>query len=109
MNNRICGECAHFDGRASCLHRHRSTWGGCEACSEYTERNKPTNGDRIRSMSDEELAELFVYKKYYGGSPHWFSTMFPNYDEYQYLFNTKQEAIEATLEELKKEVENESI
>ena len=62
MKNKTCGKCVHFDGRASCLHRHRGTWGGCEACSEYTERNKPTtNGDRIRAMSDEELAVWGMY------------------------------------------------
>ena len=118
MNTKICGECVHFDGRASCLHRHRGTWGDCEACSEYTERNKPTNGDRIRAMSDEELAELLVYEQVVikniqindsDGSHNkgsymkmWKSALLPtNFCE------DKQKVLEATLEELKKEVKDE--
>lgn len=103
MKNKICEECVHFDGRASCLHRHRGTWGGCEACSEYTERNKPTNGDRIRAMSDEELAKLFVYfKRRTTDDDVYGSILFK-----QIPFEGKQRAIEATIEELKKEVEDE--
>lgn len=29
-------------------------------CEEYTEYKPPTNADRIRAMSDEELAELLL-------------------------------------------------
>ena len=32
----------------------------CECYAKYIEYNKKTNADRIRSMSDEELAELLT-------------------------------------------------
>lgn len=98
MENKICGECVHFDGRASCLHRHRGTWGGCEACSEYTERNKPTNGDRIRAMSDEKLVKV-IWKGLCGLCPYKGSGNICNND-------TDKECHEIILEELKKEVNN---
>jgi predicted HTH transcriptional regulator len=71
-------------------------------CCSFFEAKIITNGDRIRSMSDEELAKLFVYfkrrttdKDVYG------SILFK-----QIPFEGKQRAIEATIEELKKEFNN---
>ena len=120
LNNRICGECVHFDGRASCLHRHRGTWGGCEACFEYTERNKPTNGDRIRQMSDGVLAFMMT-RLILNGCPISGAKTFEEMGEClrsngcarskdctnclnNYL---GEEALVATIEELKKEVKDE--
>ena len=52
MKNKTCGECRHFrceDFKKMCLWRdsHR------EACADF---DPPTNGDKIRQMSNEEIA-----------------------------------------------------
>lgn len=48
----------------SCIHEYRSPMSDiCRECGiamlNYEERKPKTNADRIRQMSDEELAELF--------------------------------------------------
>ena len=58
-----------------------------------------TNGDRIRAMSDEELAEKFVYSIVWDEADEgWYSTLFPDTIE----FGSKQKALDATIKELKK-------
>lgn len=97
MSKKICGDCVHFDGRASCSHRYRGTWGGCKACSEYTEIGKPTLFDRI-TASPEVLAEKLVYR--YDGNGTWRSFLL-----YGYEFLTQAEAISATVAKLKEVAE----
>ena len=43
----------------------------CASCggSSYWEPEVKTNGDRIRSMTDEEMAKYLYYNLTYGGSP----------------------------------------
>lgn len=71
---------------------------------EMEEKIKMTNGDRIRALSDEDLAKLFIcgYSNY-GKYDKWYSTLFAH----TACFKSKQEAFEATIEELKKEVKDE--
>ena len=60
---------------------------------------KITNGDKIRAMSDEELAEKFIYtRREQNGDKCYLSTIRVG------KWSTKEEALEATLEELKKEL-----
>lgn len=73
------------------------------ACEHFT---PPTNGDKIRQMSDEELAEKLVYCKHVqkiigemGYSYVSFASTIIKNEE----FETKPEAIAATVKELKKE------
>lgn len=61
MRNEICGNCKHFNGVAYCLYRKGGTWGGNMGCGDFADKDKPTNGDRIRQMSNEEFARLRVY------------------------------------------------
>jgi hypothetical protein len=52
MKNKTCGECKYFVGNGEdCIYycNIESTDAPCECFK------KPTNGDRIRQMSDEEL------------------------------------------------------
>ena len=58
MTNKTCGECRHFcKGSDICVfHGIPHIRGIDDACVDF---EKPTNGDVIRQMSNEELAELF--------------------------------------------------
>jgi hypothetical protein len=61
MNNKTCGECKHY-GDASfkdpCAWVHATF----DACFEFEPMTEPklTNGDKIRQMTNEELAELLA-------------------------------------------------
>lgn len=73
--------------------------GKCESdCVFYVKVNKPTNADRIRGMSDEELAELNV--RYNG-----------QYDDYScsdgQTFYTEKEAINHEMDWLRQPAETE--
>lgn len=99
MKNKTCGECRKHD--IDCFIAKQA-----KAC-EYFEPKIKTNGDRIRSMSDEELAKKFVHKvsmKYVTGyvETYWVSGILRNKK-----WLKKEFAIEATIEELKKEVKDE--
>ena len=53
---KICNNCKNRGRKRRCdLYTSMSTY--AEKCKDF-EENKQTNADRIRSMSDEELAEL---------------------------------------------------
>lgn len=59
MKNKTCGECRymlHKDAFKVCTHSMTETSMFDEACKHFA---PPTNGDLIRQMSNEELAELF--------------------------------------------------
>lgn len=103
MKNRTCGKCKHYLAKMFHCQKHDVMAESYQTCEDFEPKHKPTNGDRIRSMSDEELAKLFVYfkrrttdKDVYG------SILFK-----QIPFEGKQRAIEETLEVLKKEVKDE--
>lgn len=104
LNNRTCGECRYFtEEGGDCIY-----WCNIEAalepCEQFELPKKPTNGDRIRAMSDEELAEKFICGfVHVDNYDKWYSTLFAN----PACFSSEQEAFEATLEELKKEVKYE--
>ena len=54
MKKKTCGECRHFreDFKDMCLWKDQHR----EACADF---EPPTNGDRIRQMSNEELVCSF--------------------------------------------------
>ena len=62
MSNKTCGECKHY---VSELKRCNMKKIICNiqptdtGCSCFERKPKPTNGDVIRKMSNEKLAELF--------------------------------------------------
>lgn len=56
MKNKTCGECKYLDGERYCEFldfEPKPEMGGCANFEP-----KPTNGDLIRQMSNEELAEF---------------------------------------------------
>ena len=58
MSDCICLKCMHKQYCATGIHQPRA-FSTITGCSKYEERNPFTNADRIRSMSDEELA-MFI-------------------------------------------------
>lgn len=94
MKNKKCWECRymlHKDTFEVCTLCMTDTSMFDNACEHFT---PPTNGDKIRQMSDEELAEKFVYRY----CSTWRSFLLQGYE-----FLTEAEAIAATIKELKKE------
>ncbi len=63
MKNKTCGECKYFNGLAHGFCKNKqgrlSVQVNDPICQNY--KSKPTNGDKIRQMSDEELAGKFGY------------------------------------------------
>lgn len=75
------------------------------ACEDF-EQKKLTKGDQIRALSDEKLAELFVYGRVYEYDRNygdWYSTLLPG----TVCFSNRQKAIEATVEVLQKGIKYE--
>lgn len=59
MSNKTCGECRYYEhpaGQCAKVIEYNNCHITDKAC-EYFER-KPTNGDRVRQMSNRDLAEL---------------------------------------------------
>ena len=57
---KLCGNCKNRGKKSRCdLYTEVSNY--AEKCKDFEEK-KPTNADRIRSMSDEELVEFFLEK-----------------------------------------------
>lgn len=54
-----CGECKYFVGNGEDCIYYCNIESMDEPCECF---EKPTNGDKIRQMSDEELAERLVYE-----------------------------------------------
>ena len=77
-----------------CLdHKEQPSLIGCT--SGIPQRKKQTNADRIRSMSDEELAEqLIQYRDDWG-----------DYCTHKGCYATQKEAVEAEIEWLKQQEE----
>lgn len=97
--------------------KNRSTYGQCyahEGCKICRDSNDgcimfepaiQTNGDRLRAMSNEELAEILVYSEddeWYGRQ--WFSF---DGDHIRNAFPTKQDAIKSTIDWLNSPAESE--
>lgn len=66
---RNCSNCGWLEvnpsGAMFCGYSEERTWKD-ECCMAWKDKDEPrTNGDRIRSMTDEELAEFFVKKMDY--------------------------------------------
>lgn len=101
MENKTCGECQWYD-----YHHLLCVVGGdveptdC-ACDSFIPI-KRTNGDVIRQMSNEELAEEFVDMMYdrVAGDYRYYSMLTGEF------YNSRKEAIAATVAKLK-EVYNE--
>ena len=85
-----CGEC-YYSGKK--LKPCMNCYEGSEAKTEYT------NADRIRSMTDEELAELFAQ---YSCEDADYASLLPIDD---CLWGTKREVIGRNLNWLQSEVE----
>lgn len=111
MKNRTCGECKHFDKTvtcndyAKCSCKEQLVYGFVspkqQSCKHFEPKHKPTNGDRIRAMSDEKLAELITGIK---------CCAYCNYslDDFgNCSSHPEMDCEEAILEWLKKEVEDE--
>lgn len=59
--DKACGECRFFESKEFiCCHSGDETEAYFNACSEFEPIPKPTNGDVIRQMSNEELAEFLT-------------------------------------------------
>lgn len=59
-----CGECKCYDMHGGCNKVKNTLWIHSTniACIKFEAKN-PTNGDRIRQMGNEELAELNICKQ----------------------------------------------
>lgn len=102
LSNRTCGECKHYLSKMFHCQKYDVMAENHQTCDVF-EPKPITNGDRIRAMSDEELAKLFVYfKRRTTGEDIYGSILFKNIP-----FDGKQRAYEETLEELNKEVKDE--
>ena len=62
---KTCGECKCYDMHGGCYKIPNTLWIHSTniACIKFEAKN-PTNGDRIRQMSNEELAEFLDYCPY---------------------------------------------
>jgi hypothetical protein len=92
---KTCGECKWFvlnsEGQCRSIDVEENANNDC--CS-FFEPKVITNGDKIRQMSDEELAMIFVCKMDSGVFYSHFTGGF---------YASQEKAIAATVEELKKE------
>ena len=92
-----CKDCHHLN-RTQCT----AAFINIDGCSDF----RPlTNGDRLRAMSNEELAEILVYSEddeWYGRQ--WFSF---DGDHIRNAFPTKQDAIKSTIDWLNSPADSE--
>jgi hypothetical protein len=93
MKNRTCGECKHYYDNCGTISPNIIA----DYCEDFVSRTM-TNGDRIRSMSDEELAELI--------NRHWCYCCGYVVDDFGNCNSPAEKSCEESiLEWLKKEVE----
>lgn len=101
MESKTCGECRYYVSNRHggvCTLISDAMCNDDEACDNF---EKPTNGDKIRSMSNEELASLLVYTiRVAGGLKFMYSSHL--IDD---CFYEKDKAISATLAKLKEVAE----
>ena len=101
MKNKTCGECKHFvvsnylDVCTVVCENYKTDSFACD----YFEPKVISNGDRIRQMSDEELAKIFVCKI---TANDVFYSHFTNG-----FYTSEAEAIFATIKGLKQEAKDE--
>ncbi len=89
----ICIGCKYYDAEHIMCRNKKARYVGCDECFKW-EKKKPTNADRIRAMSDEELANMWVSYVDCGECPaHRECNMLP------------QDCLRLALEWLKKEVD----
>lgn len=64
MENKICVECKHLNRELAFCRACGVGWlketDGAN-CKYFEKKQPPTNGDRIRQMSNEELVDVFCY------------------------------------------------
>ena len=58
--SKTCGECKHHIKKCHC-EKFSCYAGESDFCDEFEPAKKPTNGDKIRAMSNADLAEMLVY------------------------------------------------
>ena len=119
MKNKTCGECKYFNCLAHGFCKNKqgrlSVQVNDPICQNYNPKPiKPTNGDRIRSMSDESLAEVLMdlYDgnkcKYCAYMKSGMCSLKPRHEEYdEGGWVEDEDCIRGMIEYLKKEVENE--
>lgn len=103
MDNKICGKCTFYNQDYHyCMADKERKKVDLEdsACKDFTPKTM-TVGDRIRALSDEELAKLFVY-----WDEDWLSYESTILESESFGFD-EAKAIEATIKELKRVVTNE--
>lgn len=62
MKTKTCGECRYFDERynlCAVTSDFCTVDTGDSACDDFEQKPKPTNGDRIRQMSNEEIRDWY--------------------------------------------------
>lgn len=113
MKNKTCKECKHFEVDTVSAVCEKKRWicdDDAPACNRFEQKPKMTNGDKIRQMSNEELAEKLVFysdsfnkpAKLVNGSIvicNWKSLITGKF------YWTKNEALAATIEKLKEVTE----
>jgi hypothetical protein len=58
METKTCGECKHYLAKMFHCKKNDVMSEAHQTCEDFEQKKKKTNGDKIRSMSDEELAVL---------------------------------------------------
>lgn len=61
MENKTCGECKHLNRELAFCRKCGARWMRKEqpSCDDFEAIKPPTNGDKIRQMSNEEMAVMF--------------------------------------------------
>ena len=110
MSMKMCNECKRCDGDRCTYFDNDSDRESTIACILFEPKN-PTNGDKIRSMSDEELAELLMdlYDgnkcKYCAYKKSGMCTLRPRHEEYdEGGWVEDEDCIRGMISYLKKEV-----
>jgi hypothetical protein len=57
-NKNTCGECSWFSDNRCNLHNNQYIFGDRSACKDF--KQKPTNGDKIRQMTNSQLSKFLA-------------------------------------------------
>jgi hypothetical protein len=98
MNNKTCGDCKYHCKSGNFCSHHGIPWltESNGACKDFEPIPKQTNRERINTVSDRRLANLFTYQTE-GGA--WTSSFIT------YVCKDRKMAVSATEQWLKQEVE----
>ena len=114
MNNRTCGECKSYLAKMFHCQKHDVMAESNQTCEDFEPKKKPTNGDKIRNFTDEELAEVLMYLydgnrcKYCAYMKSGMCSLKPRHEEYdEGGWVEDEDCIRGMIEYLKKEVEDE--